>query len=348
MSSPTLLCESFDNSLGAFSGVQPIRYKSGLWLEASTTNVLANPMSGNGFTGYTSVAETMEVVSTPSPLPDGLADLVTSCWALTPTSSHVPYGAIFNKSNQTYTTDLYAASVYVWIPSVFTPTEVCVVSSAFVGGQTELVLADMSVRDDWQRIVDVNFKPISGDVVGQVAVSLYTGSWEASEAVYVAAMQIELGAVSTSFTAGSLGLGYAWSSTAHASTSTRAASSASIATANHIAPSSGSIAFRVTPQIETGLEELWGETGTKGVGTDHLRWGRDATKHLYMEWSSNNAAYQRITSTETLDALTQYFCYLDWDGTAIRLQVGQGAMQSGSRDAVSGSWGAGDLVLKAE
>jgi hypothetical protein len=130
--------------------------------------------------------------------------------------------------------------------------------------------------------------------------------------------------------------------------SIRAASSAAISPSGILSPSSGAIAFRVTPTIETGLEEIWGECGVKGSGTDHVQWGRDASTHPFVEWSANNAAYQRLTGTETLAAGTECLFYTDWDGTAIRLSIDNGTIQTDTRDAVSDSWGAGDLVLKAE
>ena len=43
MSNPTTLVEQFSGSLGALTGVAPIRYNNGLWLEAAGTNKLANP-----------------------------------------------------------------------------------------------------------------------------------------------------------------------------------------------------------------------------------------------------------------------------------------------------------------
>jgi len=43
MSNPTTLVESFNGSLGAFAGVDPILYDDGLLLQAAGTNELINP-----------------------------------------------------------------------------------------------------------------------------------------------------------------------------------------------------------------------------------------------------------------------------------------------------------------
>ena len=159
--------------------------------------------------------------------------------------------------------------------------------------------------------------------------------------------QVEAKSYATSYCDGTLGTGYAWTGTAHNSTSTRAASSASLDPAGILAPGSGALAFRITPTIETGVEEIWGECGVKGAGTDHLRWGRDSTTHPFVEWSANNAAYQRLTATETVDAGAQAFCYFGHDGTDIFLQIGSNALQTDTRDAVEGDFSTGDLTLEA-
>ena len=164
---------------------------------------------------------------------------------------------------------------------------------------------------------------------------------------YVACPQIERSPASTEFMAGSLGAGLSWDASANASPSTRAASAASRSPSGILIPSAGAIAFRATPTIETGVEEIWGEVGAKGSGTDHVRWGRDSSKHPFVEWSANDASYQRLTGSEALNALTAYDLYLGHSATTISLAVDAGTLQTGTRDAVSGSWGAGNIKLQA-
>jgi hypothetical protein len=145
----------------------------------------------------------------------------------------------------------------------------------------------------------------------------------------------------SSFIDNTLGAGYGGSD----GTFTRAASSASRSPS--ITPNSGAVAGRWTPTIETGVEEIWGECGVKGSGTDHVRWGRDATRHPFIEWSSNDASYQRLTASETINALAATDLALNWTGLTASLSVEAGTIQSAARDAVSGSWGAGNLTLEA-
>ena len=171
--------------------------------------------------------------------------------------------------------------------------------------------------------------PNAGDVVGQVR--LRTASeWNTGDWIIGTAWQNEKSPYATSFT-----------------DTTRAASSAAISPTGILDPTSGAVAFRISPTIETGLEEIWGECGVKGSGTDHVRWGRDASTHPFVEWSANNAAYQRLTASETLTAGTAYDVYLGHTGTVTSLAVDAGTLQTGTRAAVSGDFSTGDLTLEA-
>lgn len=112
-------------------------------------------------------------------------------------------------------------------------------------------------------------------------------------------------------------------------------------------PSNGSLAIRIKRIEDSGAEEVYGECGVKGAGTDHVQWGIDSSDHPFVEWSSNNAAYQRLTGTETIGASTEFLFYIGWVGLTQELSIDAGTKHTGTRDVVSGSWGAGDLVLEA-
>lgn len=116
---------------------------------------------------------------------------------------------------------------------------------------------------------------------------------------------------------------------------------------DRIDPASGSIAFRYKRLIDTGAEETILTCGTVGSGTDYLEIGIDSGDHLYMEWDSDNGGSERVTSTGTISVDTEYFLYCEWDGTAIGLSIDNGTMDTDTRDAVEGDWGAGDLELVA-
>lgn len=146
---------------------------------------------------------------------------------------------------------------------------------------------------------------------------------------------------------GTIQSGYSWSGTAHASTSTRTASSVSAATSSHLTPSAGALALNYVRLIDTGAEEIILACGAVGAGTDAMRAGIDASDHVFFEWNSNNGGWQRVTDSATIAVNTLTQIALGWSGTTQSLKVGSGSKVSGSRAAVSDSWGSGQLVISA-
>jgi len=333
------LIETFNDSLGTLTGVDPIRYSNGLWLEEGTTNLFPNPISeisnaswGSGAnatatrvtTGHLFGSASMQVVTPGSAVDERVQPQLNSSLTSPRTFTHSVYSKLASGS-----ATLQLRAVHVYTDGSKGQNASCVVTT------------------DWARMTPVTIAmddpktmSISYSIIG-------TGTIKQAVTFFVTGHQIEEKPYATSLAVGSFGPGYSWAATAHASPSTRAASSASISPAGILSPSSGALAFRITPTIETGVEEIWGECGVKGSGTEHVQWGRDSSKHPFVEWSANNAAYQRLTGSETLNALTAYDLYLGHSATTISLAVDAGTLQTGTRDAISDSWGAGDLTLKA-
>src|SRR5690606_2516484 len=143
--------------------------------------------------------------------------------------------------------------------------------------------------------------------------------------------------------------GYSHSGTAWQSTELRAASSASISPSGIFDTYLGAIVFVATPTIETGAEEIWGELGEKLAGADHIRWGRDSTKHPFVEWSGNDSAYTRVTLTATVDAGDEHFYSIEWHvGDAdFRLYLDDDPSENDTIPSPQESYGAGDFVLEA-
>lgn len=352
MSNPTLFVAQLSSDLayadrsvgGLLSGVEPIRFSGGLWLEESGVNYCTNPSGETGTGSWGGVAGSVSVVtdnakygskaihwqrttatgygvlyagngSRPSVSEGEVWSIATTIVGTPglPLSLDMEWRTGADGSGTVVTTDRFAFTASA------TPTDIVLTASAPATAASFIAdiahLASGTIGDFWN--VD---------------------GWTFTKSAYL-----------TSYIDGDQngGNGYDWSGTAHASTSTRAASSASISPSGILAPGSGAVAFRVTPTIETGVEEIWGECGTKGAGTDHIQWGRDSTKHPFVEWSSNDAAYQRLTGSETLSAGTAYDVYFGWNGTAIELAVDAGTLQTGTRAAVSGDFSTGDLTLEA-
>lgn len=349
MSNPTLLVSPFNESLaltdangaGTWTGVEPIRFDDGLWVEEGTTNLVTNPSFEVNTTGWVVALPNRTASRVTSHARSGSASL-----QVTHTAGTGSQGAVSGIQNITLTAVAHTWSCYVYIPSSWTGGTIVLTTAGFVSASLPAVTeANMAITDQWQRL-EYTFTPDAGDLVGDVYVS--ATSWTINESVYIDCAQVEAKAYATSYCDGSLGDGYAWTGTAHASTSTRAASSASVDPTDRIDPASGAIAFRYKRLIDTGGEEVILTCGSVGSGTDYLEIGVDANDDLYMEWNSDNAGAQRVTSTfGNIATNTEYLFYADWDGTTIRLSVDNGALDSDTRDAVEGDWGAGDLELVA-
>jgi len=299
---------TFNGASDGFTVTGPERYSSGLWLEEGTTNLLLNPSFETNLTSWTAEANITATRDT-SEFEYGAASV-----KLVKNAS----GSANAGFRQDVTTSI--GQVYTFAVSVKgTATAMNLVVTS-VGNTVASALTNSFARKQYTFTAAL--------VSSRCA--LQTGTGSSGEIVWGDGAQVENKPYATSYV-----------------DTTRAASSASISPSGILSPSSGALAFRITPTIETGVEEIWGECGVKGSGTDHVRWGRDSSKHPFVEWSANNASYQRLTGSETLNALTAYDLYLGHSATTISLAVDAGTLQTGTRDAISDSWGAGDLTLKA-
>lgn len=341
MGDPTTKTATFNGSLDGFTGVDPIRYLSGLWLEEATTNQHSNPRPTTIANGGSAVNSAVISRDTSVAYPGDVAS-----WKVVCPGSIANEGGLFGVSGQSITSgNAWSAQGVVfgpagqvvrhWFRIVYTDSSVA-----------ETSVLTTTLDGTWQEIKRLNLATNGSKTIRDMLLMVRNNT-AAAFTFYVSRVQFEEKSYATSLAAGDMGSGYGHSGTAYNSPSTRAASSASISPSGILTSSSGALAFRITPTIETGVEEIWGECGVKGSGTDHVRWGRDSSKHPFVEWSANNAAYQRLTGSETLNALTAYDLYLGHSATTISLAVDAGTLQTGTRDAISDSWGAGDLTLKA-
>lgn len=344
MSNPTTHVEPFDGSLGDFTGVAPIRYSNGLWLEEATTNAYINPVAGNGTSTLAPLSNRANaVVSVPTPLPGHLSG-VTDCFRVT-SAGDFGAGTTWASLNiGNLSAALYQLSVYVYIPAATSISAIGFTAGNFTSGVIVAAIGDAALTNQWQRIGPATLTPDVGDLAG--ILNLTVTGLSNGEVLYFIIPQVERKDYMTSATAGSLGAGYAFTGTAHNSTSTRAASSAAISPSGILSPDTGSLAFRFTRKIDTGGTETILECGTAGSGTDYLSVAVNASDKLVVSWNSDNAGAQTVTSTDSIAVDTEYFVYTDWDSTDINLRV-DAATDTDTRDAVQDDFGAGDLTLEA-
>jgi len=352
MSNPLTLGSTFNGSLGTFTGVDPTRFSgSGVLFEEGTTNLhTANVGYENSIANWTAFGDGAGVSATWSQ---------SNEWAKSGTYAIKMIGQSSVLNNQTTrasaeVTGFSEGEVYTFSGSYNRLQSTLRVTLALqwrngsgnVGSEVTVSDTASGTAAGVTEFASPQTCPAGADRY-RLIWRLRFGATGVDHTFYGDNIQVEHKPYATSFVDVTLGDGYAFTGSAHASASTRAASSASVATANHLDASSGAIAFRITPTIETGLEEIWGEAGVKGAGTDHMQWGRDATKHPFVEWSSNNAAYQRLTGTETISVNTEYLFYLGWNGVLTELSIDAGTKHTGTRDVVEDDFSVGDLTLEA-
>lgn len=338
-------CNFFDPRTGQLGSAwtSPSCNQLTAWIEEGTTNLLLNPSveHGTSSTGIAAIGSgTVTYTKDTKTAYLGSASAKLVCDG-TETNQGVEFSSATGLNITSAKT--YIGSVYVRGSGTVEALTRCSYTDESSEDSSSQVIA---LTNAWQRISTNTRATNTGKTLDSVKLVVRTNSAQAVT-FYVDCAQVEEKAFCTSYCDGSLGTGYSWSGTAHASASTRTGATISFEQAGRISSLSGALAFRYTRKIDTGAEETILTCGTVGAATDYLELGIDASDHVYMEWSSNGAGAKRVTGTDAIAVDTEYFLYADWTGTAIRLSVDNGTLATDTRDAVQGSWGAGDLTLSA-
>jgi hypothetical protein len=334
MSNPTTgiwpLASDLAGSPSPLTGSGAVRYSGGLWLEQAATNEFPNPsvesaltVSGNGAIAWSTATVTR--------VTDALA---TGTYCAEVSSSTGGAGIQWFTAH-TATGD-HVATADVWLVSGGSDWRAQVYDDTITQRGSTVLFTPTGAK---QRIA-VPLPSLPAHTQLRLVLARVSNTLGV---IRSDAMQIESGLFPTSYADSSLGTGYSTSPSPHS----RAASSASISPTGILDPATGSLAFRFTRKIDTGAEERYGECGQKASGKDHLRWGVDSSDHPFVEWSSNNAAYQRLTGTETISVNTEYLFYLGWNGVLTELSIDAGTKHTGTRDVVEDDFSVGDLTLEA-
>jgi hypothetical protein len=123
-----------------------------------------------------------------------------------------------------------------------------------------------TLTGDWQRITTTR---TTGNSPSYLRTMLRVHA--SNQVVFIDAVQVEQKSYATSYTDGSLGAGYAWTGTSHASTSTRTAGLQHLNNANFYFDTSGNLITRGSLYAEGGY--IWGKNnilslgGNVGIGT---------------------------------------------------------------------------------
>jgi hypothetical protein len=121
----------------------------------------------------------------------------------------------------TLTAAAHSLSVWVYIPTAYDGTDLRIQLANFAGGTGPgSVAADMTSRDQWQRVTLENYVIAPGDLTGTVQIVEFGAAPTAGRFIYIDAVQVEQQTSVTTYCDGDQ-LGCEWNGAAHASTSTR-------------------------------------------------------------------------------------------------------------------------------
>lgn len=186
-------------------------------------------------------------------------------------------------------------------------------SSAAIADQIGTVVV---LTDSWQRVV---FTATVGQAAtAKVGPEIFNGAAAVATAFNVDGFQIEQKSYASSLAAGSLGTGYSWAGTAHASTSTRAATVLSVPAAARVNTVVGSAAARYQRLGGVGgSPRLWEVGGYSVANGDHLNIDLTAPYTTAgMQAYTNGAAGQAVRTLATTLAVWDVV-FGRWDASTL-------------------------------
>ena len=156
-----------------------------------STNLITNGGFETDITGWVSGANRTTVRSTEQ-AHSGAASLKTT--------ANITFGAAnIAEYAITLTAAAHRVSVWLYIPAAWTGGNIAVSFNGFTSGSgPSTTNADMSLRDQWQRVVAGPFTPAAGDLVGSIIVRA-TVAFNSGEFVYVDDAQVEAGSTATPY-----------------------------------------------------------------------------------------------------------------------------------------------------
>lgn len=333
MSNPTLLVAQFVDSSGDFTITGPERYDGGLWLEEGTVNLVLNPSVESDTANIGASGTTVNRVDTEQYDGDYSLEVVHTGGSGTGTYFQTRTG--LGGSGRVLTPSFYSKDASLHNLR-------CTLFASYTDVTTEnLGAANFASTGDWQRNETVGTTNAGKTLNFLRATALLNGN-QAAGTYYVDGAQIEEKGYATSLAISTMGDGYSLNGN---NEHVRAASSAAVATAGHIDPTTGSLAFRFRRKIDTAGIEYLLICGTDG--DDRLRIYVNDDDYLHVAWDTGSALPQYVISPDTIAVDTEYFVYTYWVGTIIGMSIDNGPLQIGVRDVPKGDFGVDDLVLQA-
>lgn len=267
-----------------------------LVVEEATTNIITNPSFETNTTGW------------------------SSSWGDTVTQStdQARYGVYSLKidgdgatagTGVRYDASVSAATTYTFSAWIYVPSD-------FDGGDPELrcydgagfgsLLASSSTiteRDRWVRR-DVTATP----TLTTLRVIIFSPTGAANNAFYADGAQIEAKGYATTYCDGSLGNGYSWSGTAHASTSTRTATNPTLDDYAGLISGNDTFSIACWARMPYDYDATW-----PGGVTTHYFWRLTTSDTMSIDYDSSNERFDVVyKGAEVINGGAQTFSAGEW------------------------------------
>ena len=164
-----------------------------------------------------------------------------------------------------------------------------------------------TMTDAWTRLVGDSIAANAAKTINEVRLYIVTKDTAQAATFYVANAQIEDKAYATSYCDGSLGTGYAWSGTAHASSSTRTATVLSRTASSHVRLGGGALVARASRAYDPNLDQYIHHLFNSSDGRIYLLVSSDA-------WAGRIGAHAGVSSGVTATVGQWYVPCVEWDG----------------------------------
>lgn len=304
------------------------------WVEEGTTNLLANPSAENAVVTQSAGGSGATLTKDTTYAYIGAASfkLVTNNAAV---AEGLVLGALagMNRVNVTQTFPGQcrirgSGTVDVWSRVVYTDL------SSTDGAHTLATLTDA-----WQFVTAAAVTSVNTKTIDYVQLHVRTNVQQGIT-FYVDAAQIDDNkAYTTSYTDGSLGTGYAWTGTAHASSSTRTTVGLTLEEAGHLDLNQGSILVWAYREVDNGIQNSVISTNNtiwNTAGKDGFFLGLTSIDQLVMTWKSGTNAQISTTRVGSIPLGVWNMYYTDWNGTITHTALNDEAAVSGTRDTLQG------------
>lgn len=355
MSNPALLFLSGNNTLagedttGAILAVATgaLRYRSGalpstqaFFIEEGTTNLITNP-SFEVSTSPWSPGNATIAVSTEQ------AQFGTSSCKHTITDvSATPDLALFGSANripvnpsQPYT---LSAHVFGTATRQYTPQVQWYDSGLLPIGAAIIGTAITATGEVWEELVPLTETSPANAATAEIRLRVELTGSLVGDIAYFDGIQFEQKAFASTYADGSLGTGYAWTGTAHASTSTRSETQVTPPLPTAFSPERGSLAVYLRRDVDSNNSQFGLVFGQRVAGVDWLGVRAAVTNNdrPRAQWKSGTQADLATTWPTAITPGTWFLFYIEWVGTAVRIGVDDQPLVTGTRDAVQGTWSA--------